>query len=710
MSGATENVDGSKKEWIHGKTVVDGELRFLSVSSVEKGDASSGTGCLRKWHFNYIEGLKEPKTKSSERGDKCHAETAHYLRTGDRSQLSSLVMSGLHMMPPAGNPRLRVEYDIVPTMPDGSSGLAHARLRAAGVPFTGAIDLFHDLPENYGVSDVLETRDPEGIWKFVDWKFPGSIERAKANHELVETHQMAGYALWGFLTAEACGIPMERVRISHGYMPVRGTPRMSTALVTRDQVERTWKRTTSVAVAIKDAARETDPNKVEANTRACRAYNRDCPAKVAGRCTAVAQSTLTALVGRTAAERLLRAAHDPGDQRPMNTPIAPGSLFAQLPGQPSPLPAAALPTAAPFGQLVMPAPAPAPQAAVPPPAAPTPAPAPAPQPSPVDVQAEMARLAAQEAALAAPKPPTTVLDYLQAIESYGLGVPAFSSAAAPHVAAAKGYQLSFGAGLAGTGILGKHEITDINQLPAALESVKAMAANRAAAQTAAPAAPAPMPAPTPAPAQASIPSVLPPDAPLAPLPVQVAPPAPAGATPSPEDGEGKKKRGRKPKVQADAPTPQAVAPASLAPATPTAAPAAPAPTMYAQQPAQVAPTPAPPAVAASAPQTAINFYVDVAIDGVETKPFRPEVDKLLAAMTADSGERDFRLVGRDSKYAFGSWRAILAASLEDSFAQGLIAPANYMYDGATGEIGSAVCEAMRGIVLRSGGVFVKGAR
>lgn len=98
MSGATQNKDGTKKRWIHGRAVQDGKLRFLSVSSLEKGDSSKPTGCLRRWHYQYIGGIKEPPSDKMEAGERMHAEIAHYLRTGE-NHLSRQVIAGMHMIP-----------------------------------------------------------------------------------------------------------------------------------------------------------------------------------------------------------------------------------------------------------------------------------------------------------------------------------------------------------------------------------------------------------------------------------------------------------------------------------------------------------------------------------------------------------------------------------------------------------------------------------
>lgn len=168
MSGATNNKDGSKKRWIHGRAVQDGKVRFLSVSSLEKGDSSKPTGCLRRWHYQYIGGIKEAQSDAMEKGERIHAEIAHYLTTGEKL-LSGQVLAGLHMIPEPG-PDLLVEHDIVPELPNGKSGIEIASLRAAGVPLVGAIDLIHSRGINKGTEDIEHIYDPPGTIEVVDWK------------------------------------------------------------------------------------------------------------------------------------------------------------------------------------------------------------------------------------------------------------------------------------------------------------------------------------------------------------------------------------------------------------------------------------------------------------------------------------------------------------------------------------------------------------
>lgn len=319
MSGATQNRDGTKKRWLHGRAVQNGELRFLSVSSLEKGDSSKPTGCLRRWHYQYIGGIKEAPNKSMEDGERMHGEIAHYLTTGENI-MSGQVMAGLHMIPEPG-PDLLVEHDIVPSMPDGKSGLAHAQLKASGVPLVGAIDLIHARGTNKGTDDIENIYDPEGTIEVIDWKSCRTLDNIKKGPELLRSIQMAGYGKYIFETEPSAKF----VRLSHGYFPQKGVPRKTTIRVDRDQIEKSWEHANRVASSIKDAAKETNPDLVEANTDACTSYGRDCPAKSV--CSAVKTNALSKFVGNVLAEQLIPA----GNLIKNMSEVKPGSsVLAQI--------------------------------------------------------------------------------------------------------------------------------------------------------------------------------------------------------------------------------------------------------------------------------------------------------------------------------------------------------------------------------------------
>lgn len=688
MTSGAESSPADDRARKHGRSIVDGVVKYLSVSTIDKGDAggSPTSGCLRKVWFDKVMGIKEPETAATQRGVRNHGQVEHHLKTGDRSGLSSLPLSGMHMFPEPGlvgtpnasgrdlvrevfdEQRLLVEHPIISDLPDGSSGLAHATFRIAGIPIHGFIDLVHARPENPGVSDVMSTIDERGVLKVTDWKFPGTMDHAKSSPELVKTIQMAGYGTWGFETFPL----LERVRLSHGYMPVKGASRLSTVLVDRDQIAPTWKRAEGVAVSIRDAAGETNPDKVDANTRACRAYGKQCPAY--SKCNAARHNSLSSVFGRTAAARLLSRVptQNNGPQDMSN----PSSLVAQLRAKSEAARAAA-------GGA--PANTPAPQQS---------SPTVAPQPSAADVQAEVARLEAEAAAArgTAPGTPAQMQNWPEAsakaaamlaqIEQLGIGMPVLAGDVAIVYARAKNYLGTKGP-FAGSGDLAEYTLDDLEVIPAALEEAQKIAVNIAAkrAQEEVTARIVAGPATT------LPPSILPPDAPAsnpsASAPVQAAPPA---------EEAPKKARARKKAPEASA-TPTATAPA------PDAAPPAESdPYLQGIMEALNSPAPSP---------DKVYFYFNAVPDGIPFTSFWPGLNEVLAALHEDSGQPHFFLVDNKSKYAFNGWQGALDVFLREYAA--LLSPGHHVLDNAEGPIAQQVAMTMRDAVTRAGGVFIRGA-
>lgn len=301
--------------WIHGKTVSDGIVNQLSVSSLQKAEL-----CLRRWVYAYVHGYKDPETDATRRGVIRHAEVEKFLRTGSRAGLSAQVMSGMFMIPEPG-PDLDVEWDILQrkdvrmelTAANSKALLLNAPLKAAGIPIAGFIDLKHARGTNKGTTDVTQAKDPPGTIEVLDWKFPGNMNNAKASHELIKTIQMAGYGKYVFNTEPDAKL----VRLSHGYMPVKGRPAKSTVLVDRDQVEKSWESVEGLAGLIRDAAKETNPDLIDHNTRSCRAFGKDCPAMKV--CKAAGHDSLSEIVGIVAAADELEIEPSPGETPPMSS-------------------------------------------------------------------------------------------------------------------------------------------------------------------------------------------------------------------------------------------------------------------------------------------------------------------------------------------------------------------------------------------------------
>lgn len=461
----------------HGPTVLDGVVRRTSVSALQTADDSTDEGCLRKWWYHYVRGLKEPQTEAQANGTRLHSVIERYLRTGEK-RLPDVILKNLHIVQPPG-PDLLIEHPLVPAMPDGSSGLHLSPVRAAGIPLVGFIDLVHDRLTNLGGADVEDTQDSPGTVEVIDWKFTLSMDYAKTPAQLPKTIQMAGYGKWAFETLP----DLKLVRLSHGYMPARGRGAKPTIRVDRDVIERSWEHADSVARSVIDAARETDPDRVPANRRACNAYNKKCIHAQGRYCTAGMHNSLREIANAKSAGI------------PMGLNVIGNSILDKIRQQsnPAPQPTSVAATIGLTGTVV-------------PPVA-------------VDRAAEIARLQAEEAEQIATRAFEAVCDK---IVEHQMGFPHLTDSAAALYVKAKG------AAHAPSGQLGS---LDAGGAPiVVIPSPEVLAGllgelENAAAKRAAVAASSPAPSPGPA--------ITPPEAPLQPI-TQAAATVPTAPAPTPQ--------------------------------------------------------------------------------------------------------------------------------------------------------------------------------
>jgi hypothetical protein len=693
MSGALQNNDGSAKKWKHGATIVNGELRFTSVSALNRAEA-----CLRSWWYRYRGKIPDPPASDMmRRGDECHQQVARYLTTGDRKHLQdTLILQGFHQLPTPG-PDLLVEWDIVPDLPDGSSGLVNAKLRVAGIPVVGAIDLMHSRRENWGAQDPRDAVDEPGVLKIIDHKFTSDAKWAKTSADLPEELQMAGYAVWAFETFPG----LERVRLQHNSFPIKGNPRAPSVLVERDDVQKTWERGAAIGVSIRDAARESNPDRVDANTKSCHLYGRDCPAIHVCRAAGTKRG-VSALMGATAANRLIkkRLPLVNGEPNHVMTAPAPNSLMARL-------------QSAAAGQT------PAPTTAVPAiqsPVAPPPA-------ASADVQAEVARLSQIEAQATGEAPPPAqtapapqvdpLVQVAQQIDAIGIGMPTLTGDAARAVAASFGHELTAGAGLGGGGMLGEYTASSLEELNNILAGARELIGVYGTPEKALEAY-AQMKSEQ---GQSSTPTV------EATAPLE---PAQEVKTEEPKPEETKKKTStkkassKKSKAAEEAPAAQPETPVETKSESTVTAPAI-VQNVTVEGTVVVAPETAKDATITNVtfqhsrgptlqPPGAINIFVDCVVDGLETKSLWPLVIEIWNNMTADANAPDPRCADQNSSYGFGRWKGVLAACLREAPSLGHLPPGNYTLQGSMGDLGNVAAETLMQIAQATGGIFVKGAR
>lgn len=253
----------------YGHKIVDGVLRYESVTGIEKADPHTKGGCFRKWHYDYIAKIKPEKTEQQQAGTDLHAENDRYLTTGVKT-LGKLALTGVTLLPAPG-PDLHVEYEI-----SGKPPLSAPTLFAAGVPIVGKIDLMHDRGGKV-LGLEYDLHDPPGTPTVHDHKTTGiqkkDLDRyLTRREELPEKVQMSGYGKVAFATYPDA----EQVRLSHGYYFTKfvAPARLVTIRVDRERVERRWSDVETTVRTLKDIVREQDSTRVDANTASCDAYRR----------------------------------------------------------------------------------------------------------------------------------------------------------------------------------------------------------------------------------------------------------------------------------------------------------------------------------------------------------------------------------------------------------------------------------------------------
>jgi hypothetical protein len=303
----------SDDRYHYGKPVVDGVVNYTSPSQLDKADPRAYAGCLRRWFYRYVLGMVEPTFAAQAVGIEGHGQIAHYLTTGE-DVLGTAASAGRDKIPTPGDD-LIVEWAVAPpppgTPPPGSHAwdcdAATARcarcgeLRAThalapcagkvlvdprsshlwieGVPVVGYLDLAHARGTNQGGNDILDTHDPHGTIEVLDWKFTGNMSYAKSHDEVGRATPMLAYAEGIAHALHRFGLPRpEHARLSHVYFATRGRESAKRSRrLPMDEVSRRWESVGPVMRSIVDAARETNPDNVTPNLRACGAFGKGCP-------------------------------------------------------------------------------------------------------------------------------------------------------------------------------------------------------------------------------------------------------------------------------------------------------------------------------------------------------------------------------------------------------------------------------------------------
>jgi hypothetical protein len=665
-----------RRQW--GKALKDGQNLYFSPTSLQLADPESSDGCPRKWFFERVQGKKPPQTEAQKAGTELHSQIEDFVITG-RNALGSLALRGMQFIPPPG-PDVLVEQDIVLPVDTeirardaelagdkkgaekirATASLTAAPLRAAGVPVTGYIDLVHARGVNYGVSDgeSENASDPEGTVEVLDWKTTSKVDYIKSPEAMSKTLQMSIYGKW----VTTCMPDAAAVRLSHVYFVTRGrhAPRKVSLRVLPEQIEHQWQRVERVGRLVNDVARETDPEKVEANTKACDAFG-GCSHR--DYCSA----------GRKASFGLSNLFDDDDNKEPHEVTTAPVNMAARksLLGTKKP------------------------------------------PEDPAAVKAAAIKIAREEADA---KYPGIVAAYDELIAigktDKTIGTPTFGSPLAQIIGDIEGLPVGKEGGKAGTGQLSEHSVNEpadliefVVQLKAELSEPTVADPEPEAAPGAGGLLPPDAPASDPKLATSAPPEDPDPDAPEGDV-AGAGTPA-TGATPAaaPVRRGGGRPKGSKNKPKGGDP----VAPATESAAAPAAAAATPTTPAAESSPATATPTSPTDAATPASTVGGIDPSIVEAADGLFVylgcSPSGPHEDlwelvtEIIANLNKRAGEYgDFRLVPNDHDLAYGRWKGLVAKMVR---AVGL-AGHHTLKGGAIGDVAPIVVETLRA----QGGVIV----
>ncbi len=685
----------------NGPSVVDHELVWTSASGMTTADPQSVGGCLRKWWYEQVLGRRQPSTPAQKKGTKLHAEIDTHLTTGT-PLLSQLAIAGRGFIPERG-PGIFSEASL--------GDVKTATLKVGPrIPVLGHVDLwnirgtFHNpagdlLPEPR--ARTIETRD---------WKTTSDFTWAKSPDDLAKNIQLVTYSVAGFMRWPDA----EHARHTHVYFRTQGKPeaKLVTVLQDREQVERRLLYADGIAATMADAARETDPHKVDANHAACNAY-RGCPHR--SYCRAGSHDSLAELLGpRGAAAALARLEAKTGaGLATSGTEPTKGSYVSLIDKmKPSAL-VAPIPAAAGVGvQLTVPV-----------------------------VDAEVAALQAQEAARraqAAAGIPTGFQDAVLYLRDCGRGWPKLTGRAA----AACGAVEIEGTGWLATKCAPVEDPEALMRLVAEVRTLPPLSAEPAVivAPPPAPTPPAPPPSLLMQSPPATMAAVLPPDAPasnpaIAATPVEgldnaktrelaaltTVPGLVATAVLTQQTGALPTLAAAPPMLSTAAPfgsllggpTPPAAVPIVPVETTQTQPPGAEAakPTRKRGRPAGSKSAPniadqiaTPGEVAASRFETAaINLFVN-AMPSCGFESLHPYIDTLCAALCAEYSAADIQCAPKDGPLGFGKWQGALRALARQSPP----AAGSYFVRSNGTDLAAVVVEALRNVTIESGGMYVEG--
>lgn len=283
-----------KPNW--GSAIVDGNIRYTSVSAVQVFDPLTYGGCPRRYFFKYKEKRSEPTTKAQSVGAEMHEQIEHWLTTDPPEDvLGPIARAGQHLIPRPGK-------DLIVEQGFGDAAkaiaLREARLKSsptaswdalldsevdkvaglsvAGIPLVGFIDIRHSRGEFIDSDGVLKKERAEygRVIELIDHKSRSNLDYCSTSEDLAESVQMLGYANIREVRENA-----DFVRLSHLNFQTRGAKvaKKVTTIISVEQARKGWERVHGLGREMIGVARASRPEEVDTQIESCGAFHVGCP-------------------------------------------------------------------------------------------------------------------------------------------------------------------------------------------------------------------------------------------------------------------------------------------------------------------------------------------------------------------------------------------------------------------------------------------------
>lgn len=232
--------------------VKDGVLVRASPSSIDAFDDTTPFGCERRWHYSYVQGIREPESPSQNLGTSLHLAIDNYIN-GCLARVVKPAVRVVEPVQPVGALFLAIKPVVDSIIPDVVATEHNMQLNIDGVEINGRLD--------------VETKT--GV---LDWKTTSDFKQyAKTPGQLRTATPMVLYGSWVHKRRKEAGTALPVYDLEHVYVQTKGrifAERVS-AKITPAMLDVGMERIISLVDRMKTAAGEKDVFKLKPDKSKC---------------------------------------------------------------------------------------------------------------------------------------------------------------------------------------------------------------------------------------------------------------------------------------------------------------------------------------------------------------------------------------------------------------------------------------------------------